>query len=33
MTVEGRPLNKALGGTARLELVFGILFAIGLIFK
>jgi 1,4-dihydroxy-2-naphthoate polyprenyltransferase len=33
MTVEGRPLNKALGGTARLELVFGILFAIGLVLK
>jgi 1,4-dihydroxy-2-naphthoate polyprenyltransferase len=33
MTVEGRPLNQALGGTARLELVFGILFAIGLALK
>jgi 1,4-dihydroxy-2-naphthoate octaprenyltransferase len=30
-TVEGPPLNKALAGTANLELVFSILFAIGLI--
>lgn len=28
---EGRILNKALGGTAQLELVYGLLFAIGLI--
>ncbi len=28
---EGRILNKVLGGTARLELVYGILFAVGLI--
>ncbi len=28
---EGRILNKVLGGTARLELIFGLLFAIGLV--
>jgi 1,4-dihydroxy-2-naphthoate octaprenyltransferase len=30
-TVEGRPLNKTLAGTARLSLVFGLLFAVGLV--
>lgn len=29
--VEGRPLNRALAGTGRLHLVFGVLFAIGLL--
>jgi len=32
-TVEGRPLNKVLGDTAQLELVFGVLFSIGLLVK
>jgi 1,4-dihydroxy-2-naphthoate octaprenyltransferase len=31
MTVKGRPLNKALGGTAQLELVFSLLFSLGLV--
>ena len=31
-TVSGRPLNAALGGTGQLELVFGILLAVGLCF-
>ena len=30
-TVTGRPLNKTLAGTARLSLVFGLLFAVGLV--
>lgn len=30
-TEKGRPLNKALAGTARLELIYGILFSVGLI--
>lgn len=30
-TTEGRPLNPVLGETARLELIYGVLFAIGLI--
>ena len=30
-TVSGRPLNAALGGTGQLELVFGVLLAIGLV--
>ncbi len=30
---KGRPLNKALAGTARLELIFGVFFALGLIFS
>jgi len=30
---KGRPLNKALAGTARLELLFGVFFALGLIFS
>src|SRR6266540_927984 len=30
-TVQGRPLNRALAGTGRLHLIFGILFAIGLL--
>ena len=29
--VEGRPLNRALAGTGRLHLLFGVLFAIGLL--
>ena len=30
-TVEGRPLNRALGGTGRLHMLFGVLLAIGLL--
>jgi len=30
-TVQGRPLNRALAGTGRLHLIFGVLFAIGLV--
>jgi 1,4-dihydroxy-2-naphthoate polyprenyltransferase len=30
-TEKGRPLNKALAGTARLELLYGLLFSVGLI--
>ncbi len=30
-TVEGRPLNPVLAGTARLSLVFGLLFALGMV--
>jgi 1,4-dihydroxy-2-naphthoate octaprenyltransferase len=30
LTEQGRPLNRALGGTGRLHLIFGVLFAIGL---
>ncbi|HEY3343725.1 MAG TPA: 1,4-dihydroxy-2-naphthoate polyprenyltransferase [Anaerolineaceae bacterium] len=29
-TVSGRPLNKALAGTGQMELVFGVLFAVGM---
>ena len=31
MNEKGRPLNQALAGTARLELVYGFLFSVGLI--
>jgi len=30
-TVEGRPLNRALGGTGKLHMLFGVLLAIGLL--
>jgi 1,4-dihydroxy-2-naphthoate octaprenyltransferase len=30
---EGAPLNTALGGTARLQLVFGLLFSVGLLLR
>ena len=30
-TVEGRPLNLALGGTGRLHMLFGVLLTIGLL--
>jgi hypothetical protein len=30
-THEGRALNKTLAGTARLSLLFGLLFAVGLL--
>jgi 1,4-dihydroxy-2-naphthoate octaprenyltransferase len=30
-TTEGPPMNKALAGTARLALVFSVLFSIGLV--
>jgi 1,4-dihydroxy-2-naphthoate octaprenyltransferase len=30
-TEEGRALNPVLGETARLELIFGVLFALGLV--
>jgi len=30
LTTKGRPLNKALAGTAQLELLYGVLFSIGL---
>jgi 1,4-dihydroxy-2-naphthoate octaprenyltransferase len=32
-TEQGRPLNRALAGTGRLHLVFGILFAVGLLLQ
>jgi hypothetical protein len=28
---KGRPLNQALAGTARLELIFSLLFSLGLV--
>lgn len=31
LTEQGRPLNRALGGTGRLHLLFGVLFAVGLL--
>jgi 1,4-dihydroxy-2-naphthoate polyprenyltransferase len=30
-TVRGKPLNKALAGTGQMELVFGVLFAVGMV--
>lgn len=30
-TVQGRPLNRALAGTGRLHMIFGVLFALGLL--
>ncbi len=30
-TVRGKPLNKALAGTGQMELVFGVLFALGMV--
>src|SRR6266545_4844917 len=31
LTEQGRPLNRALGGTGRLHMLFGVLFAVGLL--
>jgi 1,4-dihydroxy-2-naphthoate octaprenyltransferase len=30
LTEQGRPLNRALAGTGRLHMLFGVLFALGL---